>query len=213
MAAPEHADFVEQLKSAFRQAQAGAMSFIESETKLNEITIVSLKNLFPLRHIGLLPMLREEYEKRISSNPRHGFEVHTEGRLDDYPSLFPESGNDFRKRAYAHAIAAIALGVIKDQNGEYLLLSKSPDGFDNEPVAMGKSITALPDTLDHSSFEMLRGEMGKALAANGQRDEVVRRIVALVDDIKVQVGSDLSSATYRSAVEAGKSAAQLVRAV
>jgi hypothetical protein len=209
--APEHAEFIEQLKSAFRQAQAGAMTFIESETKLNEITIISLKNLFPLRHIALLPMLQQEYLKRIASNPRHGFEVHSEGQLDDYPALYPENEADFRKRAYAHAMAAVALGVIKDQNGEFWLESKSADGFDNEPLALGKSLTAMPDTLDHGSFEMLRCELTKAIVRNGDREDVVKRIVALVDGVKLEVG-DLTSATYRNAVEAGKAAAQLVRA-
>lgn len=211
--APEHAEFVKQLQSAFRGAQSGAISFIETEGKQNEITILSLKNLFPLRYLGILPMLRDEYARRIASNPlRHGFEVHGEGRLEDFPPLYLEGGAAFRSRVYSFVLAGLALGAIREENGKFFLYSKTEDGFDDVPITLGGRLIDLPEAVDHGQFAKLKGEVERLLASTPARDALVPRVIELVDSVKPMVGNDLTSPLYRDAVEAGKAAAQLIRA-
>ena len=103
--APEHAAFVEQLRQAFRDAQPGDLEFIEAEDRANQITMISVKNLFPLRYLGILPFLQERYQTRVASNPaRFALELHTEGSIDSYPPLFVKSGEDLRRDALAYLL-------------------------------------------------------------------------------------------------------------
>jgi hypothetical protein len=62
----EHKEFVDQLKSAFKDARPGRVSFVASNERINEITLVTLVNLFPLRFARTLKALKERYEARLS---------------------------------------------------------------------------------------------------------------------------------------------------
>ena len=63
-------------------------------------TNARVKNLFPLRYLKVLPFLQERYAARIASNPaRFSLELHTEGSLETYPSLFVKSGDELRRDA------------------------------------------------------------------------------------------------------------------
>jgi hypothetical protein len=211
--APEHADFISQLKQAFRDAQSGALEFIEVEGKQNEITIISLKNLFPLRYLDILPMLRDEYDRRVKVNPvRYGFEVHCEGGLSDYPSLFVESGRALRARAYSYLLAALTLDIVRSEKDGYYFYSKDEDGFDNLPLKLGATLVSAPEAIDPAMFATLRREVDARLAAHKDKLALIPGVQGAVESVKSLVDNDLSDPRYRDAVEAGKAAVQLLKA-
>ena len=57
-----------------------SVDVIQNDLKRNEITLVSIVNLFPLRFLRPVAMLRDRYEKRVESGgARARLEVHLEG--------------------------------------------------------------------------------------------------------------------------------------
>jgi hypothetical protein len=60
---PEQKDFVDALKTAFKDARSGGqVDFIATPDDANEITLVTLVNLFPLRFVRLVRGLKTAYE-------------------------------------------------------------------------------------------------------------------------------------------------------
>lgn len=211
--APEHSDFVGQLKQAFRRAQSGALEFIEVEGKQNEITIISLKNLFPLRYLEIVPTLRDEYERRVKANPaRYGFEVHGEGGLADYPSLFVESGSQLRNRAFTYLLLALTLDIVRHDKDAYHFYSKDEDGFDNLPQKLGASLNAASEAIDPAMLATLKREVDAQLAAHKEKATLTSGVQAAVESVKTLVDGDLADPRYRQAVDAGKAAVQMLKA-
>ena len=65
--ASDDASFAAQLSEEFQNfAPAGGTTIVTSSNRKNEIVIVSLKNLFPLRYAKLVGFLRDRYEERAS---------------------------------------------------------------------------------------------------------------------------------------------------
>ena len=211
--APEHAAFVEQLRQAFRDAQPGALEFLEAGDRANQITMISVKNLFPLRYLGILPFLQERYQTRVSANPaRYALELQTEGALDAYPSLFPKSGDDLRRDGLAYLLIGYATGVVIDRSGALVLLSRDEDGFDNTPQALGASLLDAPDAIDHETFAVLRRTVERALAAHqGDRSAIEAKVRDAVEGLKPLVNNDVGDTRYRAVVEAARGALKLIR--
>ncbi len=209
--APEQSAFVEQLQQAFRDAQPGDLEFITTEGRTNEITMIAIKNLYPLRYLGILPFLETRYEARVRSNPaRAGLELHTEGDLTRYPRLFVQSGDEMRKEALALILIARALDVVRVTNGK-LTFYGHDDGFEAAPVALGTSLLDAPDAVDHTIQAALRAEVGAGLAKRSDRAEIETSLRAAPDDIKPLVGGDVGDPRYRAVVEAAKTAIAIIR--
>jgi hypothetical protein len=88
-AAPAHARFVARLKQAFGQARPGSVECIDTTGRDDEITVTSIRSLFPARHAAIVALLRDRYRHRIAENPkRFSQELHTEGDGTQLPDLF-----------------------------------------------------------------------------------------------------------------------------
>lgn len=210
--APEHAAFVEQLRQAFRDAQPGDLEFIEADDRANQITMISVKNLFPLRYLGILPFLQDRYQTRVVSNPsRFALELHTEGALDTYPPLFVKSGDDLRRDALAYLLIGRATGAVRQQNGALVLLSKDADGFDNAPQPLGASLLVAPDAIDYDVFASLKRTVDSALTVEGDRAAVESRVRDAVEEVRPLVNNDVGDSRYRAVVEAAKRALKVIR--
>ena len=210
--APEHAAFVEQLRQAFRDAQPGDLEFIEADDQANQITMISIKNLFPLRYLGILPFLQERYQTRVTSNPaRFALELHTEGALDSYPPLFVKSGDDLRREALAYLLLGRATGAVRQQNGMLVFLSKDADGFDNAPQPLGASLLVAPDAVDHDVFATLKRTVDGALTPAGDRSGVEGRVREAVEEVRPLVNDDVGDPRYRAVVDAARSALKVIR--
>lgn len=210
--APEHEAFLTTLRQAFRDARPGDLEFIDAEGSDNQITMIAVKNLFPLRYLGILPALQARYAARIASNPvRFGLELHTEGNLDSYPSLFAKSGEQLRKDALAYLLVAQAVGSVRDQNGTLMLFSKDADGFDKPPLPLGATMLVAPDAIDHAAFADLKRAVDAAVTGPADDALFEERVRAALEAIKPLVNGDVGDPRYQAMVEGARAALKIIK--
>ena len=210
--APDQATFVTQLCQAFKDAQPGDLEFIEADGSDNQITMIAVKNLFPLRYLGVLPMLQNRYLARMAANPkRFALELHTEGSLESYPSLFAKTGDELRKEATAYLMVAQAVGDVRAANGRLMLYSKDADGFDNPPVPLGENLLVAADAVDHAMLADLKRSVDKAVSGVERDAEYEERVRAGLEAIKPLVGGDVGDPRYQAMVEGARAAFKIIR--
>ena len=221
--APEQAEFSKTLKEALRGAKTGDVEIIESDVRPNEITLVSITNLFPLRYLKPLKFLEEKYRRRIDTGgARARLELHTEGDGNAWPRLYVASSAEVKHEALPYVLLAKALGLIYEGRNpatgadEVLLLTKDADGFDNAPVALGSNFVASADSLDLDNLHTIKTVCSGLLASStylhqDRRSEVQRAILADVEAVKVLRGGNIQDETYRRFLDAGKRAVTILR--
>ena len=221
--APEQAEFSKTLKEALRGAKTGDVEIIESDVRPNEITLVSITNLFPLRYLKPLKFLEEKYRRRIDTGgARARLELHTEGDGNAWPRLYVASSAEVKHEALPYVLLAKALGLIYEGRNpatgadEVLLLTKDADGFDNAPVALGSNFVASADSLDLDNLHTIKTVCSGLLTSSAylhqdRRSEVQRAILADVEAVKVLRGGNIQDETYRRFLDAGKRAMAILR--
>lgn len=205
--------FVGELKGAFKGAMSGDLEFLETSHQQNEITILTLKNLFPVRMIGILPFLQERYNQRVASNPeRLEMELHTSGKLASYPSLFAPSSSDLRLAAGENILLGIAFCLIHTSSkGSLIFLSQDDDELDNPPVDLGSSILTAVGTIDFGTVDQLDREVKKLLSKPYDPAKLELAIKEAVNEVKSDMGSNLSDPAYLQLVECARSALKVIR--
>lgn len=221
--APEQAEFARGLKEALREAKTGDVEIIDSDGRRNEITLVSITNLFPLRYLKPLKFLEEKYRRRIETGgARARLELHTEGDGNAWPRLFVASSAEVKQQALPYVLLAKALGFIHEGRNpatgaeEVLLLTKDADGLDNDPVLLGKSFTASADSINLENLHTIKSVCDATLAGAGylhqdRRSEVQRAILSEVEAIKAARGGNIQDETYRRFLEAGRRALAILK--
>lgn len=221
--APEHAEFSKLLQSALRGARTGDVEILESDGRPNEITLVSLTNLFPLRYLKALKFLEEKYRRRIElGGARARLELHTEGDGNAWPRLFVASSAEVRHEALPYVLLAKALGFIHEGKNpatglnEVLLLTKDGDGFDNNPVALGQSFLTSAEAVDLANLHTIKSVCDELLASpayfhQDRRTEVRQAVLSEVEAVKAARGGNIQDETYRRFLDAGRRASAIVR--
>ena len=100
---------------------------------------------------------------------------------------------------------------------EVLLLTKDADGFDNDPVALGKSFLASADSIDLENLHTIKSVCDALLAGaaylhQDRRGDVRRAILAEVEAVKAARGGNIQDETYRRFLDAGRRATAILRA-
>jgi len=221
---PELKPFVEQLKKAFRSARPGRVSFVTSNERMNEITLVTLVNLFPLRYVRSVKALRELYSRRIAQmgRERGALEVHIEGDGLQFPDLFIADDVQVARRARAALLLAEALDMVtegrNETNGqtELRLLRKDSDGFDLEPVSLGKQFDDAADQMAERMVMELKAGIGEALVPRAPRGadghaELRDRMLARVNALKSAAPPHLTAAVAQRWSDAARDAMKFVR--
>src|SRR5262249_5491603 len=141
----EMPEFRETLKNEFSQnVQIAAKEIVKSTGRANEITLVTLTNLFPARYVEDVSFLKERYFQRVNGNDadQARFELHAESEGTQLPDLFlPEADP---KRYLANLLIAKGMDAIQSLEdpetglSSLYLLTKDNRGFDREPVRLGK---------------------------------------------------------------------------
>ena len=221
--APENADFSKLLKDALREARTGDVEIIESDGRPNEITLVSITNLFPLRYLKPLQLLEEKYRRRIEiGGARARLELHTEGDGEAWPRLFSASSAEVKHQALPYVLLAKALGFIHEGKNpatgldEVLLVTKDDDGFDHDPIVLGKHFMESADGIDLVNLHTIKALCEKMLASAeyvhlDRRSDIRRRLLAEVESIKAARGGNIQDETYRRFLDAGRRATGLLK--
>jgi hypothetical protein len=221
--APEEAEFMAKLKSAFVNAGGGETEFIDSD-KPNEIVLVSLTNLFPVRYIRQAVFLKQKYEGKLTgpNADRAKLELHSEGDGSQWPRIFVPAQDEVQRAAIPSLLLAKALGLIQPNlnpstgKSEFIFVTKDQNGFDTDPILLGPSlVTALPK-LDISAAEQIRGYVQKALDAPENMPDAARAllqqaIVAEVESVKIEKGGNVTDEVYRRFLDGGRAAVAILK--
>lgn len=206
--------FIKEVKDAFRASMGGDLEFIDVENQQNEITILTIKNLFPLRMVGILPFLQQKCDQRLATNrDRMEMEIFTSGSLQSYPGLFAQSGSDLIKQAGVQILLGLGLGPVVKSRGKGVLVfnSKDADGFDNPPIELGSSVLTAMTRLDFGSVESITSANQQALKAVTDPAQAETIIKAIVDESKAETGNDPTSSEYQQLVECAKLSLKTIR--
>lgn len=222
--APDQAEFVATLKDIFRGASTSTVEFVESDVRPNEIVLINLTNLFPLRYVKQVAFLRQRYELRTSgpNAARAKLELHSEGDGSQFPKIFIPQQSEVVKDTVPFLLLAKGLNLIQSapnpQTGsdELVFVTKDADGFDTDPVYLGKSVTEAPAKLDRSNADQIRDAVtrllnGKEYMLDTKRAELQRAIVSNVEQIKAERGNNLQDDVYKQFLDGGKRAVAILK--
>ena len=206
--------FIKDLKEAFRDSMSGDLEFIDVDNKQNEITILTIKNLFPIRMIGVLPFLQERLLERLTTNrKRMEMEIFTSGTMDDYPSLFAQSGADLTKQAGIQILLGLGLGlIVRSESKQNLVFnSKDSDGFDNPPIELGSNIQNAISRSDFASVEAIILANQVALARPFDKVKAEALVKGAIEEVKSDTGHDTANAEYQQLIECAKICLKSIR--
>jgi len=221
--APEQAEFTAKLKQAFQGARGGDVEIIDSDAKPNEITLISLTNLFPLRYVRQVSFLKEKYDAKLKGTnaARAKLELHSEGDGSQYPRIFVPLQEEMKRDALPYLLAARALGLIREEvnprtGGKGIIfVSKDENGLDTDPIDLGKSLTESLAKIDVESADLIRRHVNRLLdtefAQETQRAELQKRIVAEIEQIKSARGNNVNDEVYRQFLEGGRLALKIIK--
>jgi len=221
---PEHLEFVTSLKDAFRNARMGKVSFIPCPDRGNEITLVTLVNLFPLRFSKVVNELRERYLQRIAQfgKARTMLEVHSEGDGSQFPDLFIPDAGCIREQARPVLLLGEALGVVRQRvspatgQPQIIIGRKDADGFDLEPIMLGKNfISALEEISERDLYE-LRQTLRPLLkpprfSREEEKNDALAVFIARVDAIKGDRLDDVQDSEVVAWNQAARDSMKIVR--
>ncbi|MBF0564113.1 MAG: hypothetical protein HQK89_02605 [Nitrospirae bacterium] len=220
----EHAEFVKQLSDMFRGSRIGNTEIIYSDAKPNEITLVGITNLFPLRVGEIVGYLSEKYEQRISAanSSRATLEIHIEGDGTRHPSLFVPTSGDIQEKFLPYLLLAKVIDFIQTgknpSNGskELMIITRDDEGFENEPVFLGKSLTDAIHKLDIVNSGMIKGGVLKLLKTNdnssdANKEKLREKILQQVALIKTERDNNATDPIYRQFNDAGKKAFKILK--
>ena len=125
-------------------------------------------------------------------------------------------------QALPYLLLAKALGLIHEGKNpatgadEVLLLTKDADGFDNDPVTLGKRFVASAEGIDLDTLHSIKSVCsamlaGPAYAHQDRRIEVQRAILAEVEAVKAAQGGNIQDETYRRFLDAGRRAVAILK--
>jgi len=190
-------EFRETLRNEFYvNTQIAAKEIIKSTDRPNEITLVTLTNLFPARYVEDVAFLQERYLLRTSGTDAEQarFELFGEGDGGQLPGLFlPEADP---KRYLAHLLIAKSMGAVQSIEdpdtgiGSLYLLAKDDRGLDREPLKLGKDFAEAYGNPSAEASDALAAAVAAALAADylhqARRDELMAKVLAELEAVKAE---------------------------
>jgi hypothetical protein len=221
--AGENAEFSENLKTLFREHLRGGVpaEIIESETKPNEITLLGVTNLFPLRYAKATQYLKESYDRRISHSDkpeRIKLELHGEGDGSQFPELLLADERAQREKALPTLLVAKALGlitvVISPTTGitKLYLISEDTDGL---PVhtKLGKNLPEVSENIDLLAAQRLEEASAAQLHQDAwrhidKRAELQQKVRDELKQILADCHNDYEDPLYQRFETAARTAIQ-----
>jgi len=196
--------FVRILKNAFTESTPEPIIFIEAESnKKNEIAIVRVKNLFPIRFLFPVRLLKEKYTQRMNSGDAERIQtvVHLEGNGTQFPDLFLISEEEkraelevIRKNSIQYFLLAKGMDLLiegKDQKGfPYLgITQKSESGLRGASVKLGENLLDSYNKLTKENYTLLKNSVESSLGNEYSSHEMQEKLKTFIirEDEKVYV--------------------------
>ena len=216
----ENPQFATTLKEMFQGARDGQVEILESDVKKNEITLISITNLFPIRFLKAAAFLRDRHDLRVTGpdGSRVRLEIYTEGDGTRFPKIFAASEGEVVAEGLPFVLLGKCTGIIQAtrMNGatKLLLLTKDEQGFDNTPIQLGASIRESAEKIVPENVEKIRDAVRQSLtrdfASDDKRAGLCKLVVSEVESIKAELGGDVTDPTYQKFLNAGRAAVKLI---
>jgi hypothetical protein len=211
--APELADFRELLRWEFYNAISGGKDEVTSTSRPHEITLVRVTNLFPVRFVQEVALLRQKYERRVRSSDfvQAKMELHLEGDGSALPSLYVPDVEP--KKFLAYLMIGKAMEVVQmledPQTGarNLYLVNK------NSKVPLGKDVSEALGVSNLLTYDALVATIQPLLKKEylqfQKRQALSASVEAQVDEIRTRSASP-SDKLYRMFYHAGETAVVLL---
>jgi len=194
----QHARFLSQVDDALQRSRRMGAEIIHTDQKRNEITLVSIMNLFPVRFIDSIFFLKGKYDRRIKkSDPeRAKLELHIESDGSQLPSLLLLGKEDIGRKAIPYVILSDALGLIeKSKNNstgkmDMVLVTKTRKGTYNPSINLGSSLTEAVETVDLKTFHFMKEHVEMLLSEIDveKRKDIKSFVIELIEEMKSEFG-------------------------
>jgi len=209
-----HPDFRNDLVTAFIAACDLTPNFFENP-KSTEITMVGIRNLFPLRYAKHMAMLRDKYNERVAKFPRAKVEVHTEDG-DVWPPVFLPDGGTVGKALITWLLLGKAMGCIKTMDDPetglqaLYLVATDERGREQDPILLATCEDELIQAGDHAKASQLElvvcGKLGGEFLHKAKRDQLLSALDEGLRQIQQTIPNPLDKKrkAYREAVDAAE---------
>lgn len=162
-AAPEHRDFTTRLETAFKNARRNT-DMISAGDQSDQLALVTIVNLFPLRFSRLVRSLKDRYELRLaqSGRARAALEVHIEGDGTQFPDIFAPDSVAVTAQLRPLLLLTVAHGAarrMRPRNAgrdQLVLLRKDENGLDMEPFVLGADLPDAAGSLGEADLYVVR---------------------------------------------------------
>ena len=211
--APELGSFSQQLKTLFKENLRGGIpvEIIESDSKPNEITLLGLTNLFPLRYLKATQLLKEKYDQRLAQSDRPErvkLELHGEGDGTQWPELLLPDESTQRSKTLPWLLLAKAMGLMtvvqNPSTGaeDLYLIGEDADGF---PVRtrLGKSLAEVSESIEVPVAQKLEEaasvqlQPGSAWQHKDQRDVLRKSVLAELKAVETVCRGNFEDPLYK----------------
>ena len=222
--------FAHQLESAFRAAASAdstTLAIDHSGTKNNEITIVEVRYLFPVRCLSWLPEFKSKYDKLVNSpneaeRKQNEILLHSEGDGRDLPQLEGEGDGPKGTELLAYYYLAVATGIMAwGQNAEgvhgWCYVKVDPILGTQEVKLISPHFTEIVESEEMTAD--IRSEIidkvdellkRKDLTVT-QRKEIQKRVVIVVQKQVAKETSDTSTPKFKEYATAAKMAIEKIQ--
>ncbi|MEO8615466.1 MAG: hypothetical protein ABI600_10015 [Luteolibacter sp.] len=212
----DHPSFRADLEAAFKDAFSSPPAFYENP-KSTEITLITIRNLFPLRYVKQTALLKGKYLERIARVPRTRMEVHCEGPSDSWPPLFLPDGEEIRRKMQAWLILAKAMGMVREQedpeNGikALYLVEKDERGREKPPIHLAANDAELAEAGDPAVAFRIQNAVQAALEGEYLHTAKRKELAAKLDEGLIAMQQtipnslDKRRSTYETAVASAES--------
>jgi hypothetical protein len=224
---PENAAFATKLKEVIKSQFRGGIpvEVIESDGKLNEILLIGLTNLFPLRYAKLLRFLKERYDVRLAQTDkpdRVRLELHLEGDGTQFPELFVPDRDLVIGKALPFVILAKVLGIVQPITSpttgstELYLIEVDEDGLDKH-TKLGRNLPDLVENLDVLAAQRFEDSVQSVLMTpeyqhQDKRSAVQAQIRSELRAVLNDRRGDIEDSIYKRFESAARKALQILKA-
>lgn len=223
-------EFALQLEEAFKNATGAektSITFDHSSARANEISIVEVRYLFPIRCLEWLPQYKKEYDDLVESKnegdrKQNEILLHSEGDGRDLPQLEGEGDGPKGDELLEYFFIAVAADILKwdkvDSGDEGWCYVKVDDTFgipENKLIAT--QFTGIVDSEELSS--QIRGEitdkvdelLAKRDLTTKQREALKQKIIDVVRNNVLGETSGTSSPKFKQYAAAAKQALEKIQ--
>ncbi|BEV72988.1 hypothetical protein THUN1379_24700 [Paludibacterium sp. THUN1379] len=203
----ERPEFADRLVQAFHaQSQIENMTVIREGVRPNELTVLRVDNLFPLRFIKPLEMLHKRYESRKASSDTNSVLLHLEGEEVLQP-LFVPSGQELAAQKLPDLMLAHAMHFILDRKSvstgktETVLQYLDADGLAEELPLQISHFLEVANITDQKALGLVSKLVTAELKKTNHEDlrrEWLAKVIALINQVKDWVGGDLQDERYKA---------------